>query len=181
MFIYIIIASVFLIILFILIEREKCIQIDNLNIKIKEALLEIKILLEKKMDLLSKLSKKTNELCNTKAPNEISKIKNKKLEIFELEEKLYKLKAELIETIEDNNLEFKDEDKNLIKLLNNNDLEIKALKLYYNKEAYEYNSTITKFKYFITRLFKKCKKLETFVIKKEIEFEILKQTENDNR
>lgn len=178
MFTYIIIGIVFFIILIIIIENHKRLMLDNLTIKIDEATKEIEILLEKKTELLSKLSKIIGKLTDKKVLNEISRIKNKKLDMFELEKQLYDLKKELNNYTEDNNLVLKEEEQTLIKKLESNDLELKALKLYYNNEVEIYNTYIKKITYLIIKLIKKYKKIQLFTIEKEVEFEILK---NDNR
>jgi NADPH-dependent 7-cyano-7-deazaguanine reductase QueF-like protein len=58
--------------------------------------------------------------------------------------------------------------------LNSTLIEIKSLKLYYNKYAKKYNELISKFKYILLKIIRKEQKMELFEIPKEIEFEILK-------
>lgn len=178
MFIYIIIFVVFSIIIITLIEKHKQVTIDNLIIKISEATKEIDILLQKKIELLTKLSKIINKTTDKKILSDISKIKNKKLNMFELEEQLYVIKNEFDNYAEENNLILDEDNQILISKLERNDLELKALKLYYNKETNIYNVYIKKITYLLTRIRKKYKKKDLFNIKKEVEFEILK---NDNR
>lgn len=178
MFIYIIIGVVFFIILIAIIENHKQLTLDNFIIKINEATKDIEILLEKKIELLSKISKSINKNEEQKILSNISKIKNKKLDMFELENQLYNLKKELDNYIEDNNLTFEENIENLIKKLENTELELKSLKLYYNKEAEIYNNHIKKITYIFLKMIKKHNEKYLFSIQKEIEFEILK---NDNR
>lgn len=178
MFIYIIIGIVFFIILILIIENHKSLILDNLIIKLNEATKDIEILLEKKTEILSKLSKKFSKEEDKKILTDISKIKNRKLNMFELEGQLYYLKKELDNYIEDNKLTLDETDQNLIKKFENNELELKSLIFYYNKEAELYNNYIKKIAYTLIKIIKKHNKKELFTIKKEVEFEILK---NDNR
>lgn len=178
MFIYIIIGVVFSIILITIIENHKKLILDNLIIKTNEATKDIEILLEKKTEILSKISKSVNNNEDKKILSNISKIKNKKLDMFELEKELYSLKKEFDNYIEDNSLTFDETVENLTKKLDNTELELKSLKLYYNKEAKIYNNYIKKITYIFLKTIKKHNPKDLFDIQKEIEFEILK---NDNR
>ena len=175
MYIYFFIFVIFSIIIITLVEKHKQVTIDNLIIKIDEATKEIDILLQKKIELLTKLSKSINKTTDKKILTDISKIKNKKLNIFELEEQLYTIKKEFDNYVEENNSTPKDDNQTLITKLERNDLELKALKLYYNKESYTYNTYIKKLTYLLAKIIKKYKKKNLFDIKKEVEFEILKK------
>ena len=91
---YIIIGIIFIILLIIILEKDKALYFDVINVKIEEATKDITILLEKKLELLTKISKSLNE-DSDEAKNvitNISKIKNKKLTIIELEKELYNTK-----------------------------------------------------------------------------------------
>ena len=76
---YIIIGIIFIILLIIILEKDKALYFDVINVKIEEATKDITILLEKKLELLTKISKSLNE-DSDEAKNvitNISKIKNK--------------------------------------------------------------------------------------------------------
>ena len=94
---YVIIGIIFIILLIIILEKDKALYFDVINVKIEEATKDITILLEKKLELLTKISKSLND-DSDEAKNvitNISKIKNKKLTIIELEKELYKLKLKI--------------------------------------------------------------------------------------
>ena len=83
---YVIIGIIFIILLIIILEKDKALYFDVINVKIEEATKDITILLEKKLELLTKISKSLND-DSDEAKNvitNISKIKNKKLTIIEL-------------------------------------------------------------------------------------------------
>lgn len=174
---YVIIGIIFIILLIIILEKDKALYFDVINVKIEEATKDITILLEKKLELLTKISKSLND-DSDEAKNvitNISKIKNKKLTIIELEKELYNTKLLLDKYIENNNIKIEEaETQNMINLLNNNEIEIKALKLFYNKEVETFNNDIKKFKNLFIKAIKKYTKLEVFSFQKEVEFEILK-------
>lgn len=149
-------------------------NITNYEIKIEEAIENINIGQEKQITLLTKISKKTNQECETKILSNLPKIKNKELNIFELEKELYKLNKELNEFIEENEKKIKDEEKKLLNLLKINSIELKSIEKYYNEQANKYNNTIKKFTYLFIKIITHLKKKELFIFEKEVEFEILK-------
>ena len=103
---YVIIGIIFIILLIIILEKDKALYFDVINVKIEEATKDITILLEKKLELLTKISKSLND-DSDEAKNvitNISKIKNKKLTIIELEKELYNTKLLLDKYIENNNI-----------------------------------------------------------------------------
>ena len=91
-----------------------------------------------------------------------------------------KLNKELNIFIEDNNYIFSDEEDSLMKDLYNTNLEINSIIDYYNLNSDLYNKTIKKTTYLFTRIIKRFVKKEKILVEKEVEFEILKQNNNDN-
>ena len=67
-----------------------------------------------------------------------------------------------------------------MKDLYNTNLEINSIIDYYNLNSDLYNKTIKKTTYLFTRIIKRFVKKEKILVEKEVEFEILKQNNNDN-
>lgn len=180
LYIYLTIGFVFFIIIIAICIHNQIMNIEKIQIKINEAENNINILLEKKLNLLSNISKTINAKNKEKVLVELPKIKNKKLEIFDLINESSKLNKELNNFIEDNNYILSDEEDSLMKDLYNTNLEINAIIDYYNLNSDLYNKTIKKPTYLFIRIIKRFVKKEKILVEKEVEFEILKQNNNDN-
>lgn len=170
--IYVIIPTLIVFIIFIiaLSYYDQANTIDNIKIKIEEATKNISIAQEKEIEILTKIAKDIQKNHNKKALPTLSKIKNKSLNIFELDEELWKTNQTLKEFVEDNNISTYDGMNELHTTL----IEIKSLKLFFNQYSEKYNKLISKFKYILLKIIKKERKMELFQIQKEVEFEILK-------
>lgn len=169
----IIIVIIFVIVLLFISQKN---IINEFDIKTNEAINSINIYQDKHIVLLSKISKLINKDSKEKILKNLSKVKNKKLNMFELQDEIHKLNNELKDYLDDSNFKF-NENAFLKKELDNNYVEINALINYYNNLVINYNATIKKINFLIIKLIKKLHILETFEIKKDVEFEILK---NDN-
>ncbi|MGN1000437.1 MAG: hypothetical protein ACI4OG_00685 [Bacilli bacterium] len=180
LYVYLAIGFVFFIIILIVCIHNQIMNIEKIQININEAENNINILLEKKLNLLGNISKTINTESKEKILTELPKIKNKKTEIFELINESNKLNKELDNFIEDNNYVLSDDEDNLMKDLYNTNLEINAIIDYYNLNSDLYNKTIKKPTYLFTRIIKRFDKKEKIIVEKEVEFEILKQNNNDN-
>ena len=90
--IYVIIPTLIVFIIFIiaLSYYDQANTIDNIKIKIEEATKNISIAQEKEIEILTKIAKDIQKNHNKKALPTLSKIKNKSLNIFELDEELWK-------------------------------------------------------------------------------------------
>lgn len=168
---FISIIIIFIIFLVVLIYYDQTNTIDNMKIKLEEAKKSISIVQEKEIELLTKISKDFQKQYNKKAIPNLSKIKNKSLNIFELDKELELLNKTLKEFVEDNNINIYEKMNELHSTL----IELKSLKIFYNRYAEKYNKLVSKFQYIIFKLIKKERKIELFEIQKEIEFEILKK------
>ena len=170
--IYIIIPIIIIFIIFLigLSYYNQSNTVDNIKIKLEETSKNISISQEKEIETLTKINKLIQKEYNKKALTNLSKIKNKSLNIFELDEELWSLNKTLKNFIEDNKINTYDEMNELHSIL----IELNGLKLFFNKYAEEYNSLISKFKYILFKILKKEQKMTQFKIHKEIEFEILK-------
>lgn len=171
--IYVIISVciIFFIFLIGLMYYNQANNIDNIKIKLEEVKKNIKIAQEEEIEILTKISKDFYKLYNKKPLSNLSKIKNKALDIFELENELDSLNKTLNEFIEDNSIDNYESKNELHSIL----IELKSLKQFYNKYTKKYNDSIGSFKYVLLRLIQKYKKFPMFTIKKEVEFEILKK------
>ena len=171
--IYVIIAAIIVFIIFLisLTYYSQINTIDNIKIKLEEATKNISIIQEKEISILTKISKDFQKQYNKKPLSNLSKIKNKSLNLLELEAELNLLNQTLKEFIEDNNITNYDNMNDLHSTL----IELKSLKLFYNQYAEKYNTLISSFKYLLIKIIKKERKKDKFEISKEIEFEILKK------
>lgn len=144
-------------------------------IKINEANDNVKILLEKKLDLIEKLHKSVNDKKTEKVLDKIPRIKKKDLDSYELDKELSKCFKEIKEIIDDDKkIILDDNDKEIIEEVNNIDIELKGVKTYYNNKVEEYNKNIKKISNLIIKIIKHHKEKELYSMKKELDFEILK-------
>ncbi len=171
-----IMIGLFIIGIIVLITLTKINTINNYNIKIKEAIKSIDILQEKELALFTKISKKVNPKLDEKILTNITKIKNKDLNMFERQEEFYSLHKEVKNLLTEGSIELEPAEKALFEKLKTNSIELSAVETYYNEQADAYNSYIKKFHNLLIKLFKRLKKVETFTFKKVVEFEILEET-----
>ena len=177
--IYVIIPILIVFIIFIiaLLYYDQANTIDNIKIKIEEVTKHISIAQEKEIEILTKISKDIQKNHNKKAIPTLSKIKNKSLNIFQLDEELWHINQTLKEFVEDNNISTYYGMNELHTTL----IEIKSLKIFFNQYSEKYNKLISKVKYILIKIIKKERKMELFQIQKEVEFEILKDNKNNNQ
>lgn len=170
-----ILLLVFIVLNIIIFFYNKLVIIKNLNVKMDEAKKDIDILQEKELNILTKISKKMNSRLNEKILINLPKIKNKNLNIFELQKELHELNNEINNIILEGSIELIDEEKSLVRHLKNTSLKLEAVEQYYNSNANMYNSYIKKIKYLFIRIIKRLKKVDIFYFEKSIDFEILKE------
>ena len=174
-YIYIGLGIVFIAALILILLKNEKDEIDSILVKIDESEDNIDILLEKKLKILSDVSKTINEKEEDKILTNIGKIKNKTLDSFGLYKELNKNNKELNDFIEGYEYVLPDEEDKMMKDLYNTNIEIKALLKFYNKNVELYNKIISKFSRLLLRIIKRYSKKETFEIEDEVEFEILKE------
>lgn len=174
-YVYIILGIVFISAVILIILKNQVLNIESITIKIKEAKENINILLEKKIKILSDVSKVINDKEEDKILLNINKIKNKNLDDFQLYKELNKENKELNDFIEGFEYVLPDSEHEMIKDLYNTNIEIKALLKFHNQNVELYNKTISKFTNLLIRMIKRYSKNELFEIEDEIEFEILKE------
>ncbi len=176
--IYIIVAVVAILIIVIAL-----IMITNYNkfqyssIKISEAENNIDILLEKKIDYISRfiplIKENTKEDC--KLLEKVNLLKNKSYNNFELNKELYDYNKELREIIDTNEKILKIESvNNLYQEYLDNEEDLEASKDYYNDNVTEYNKLVHLFPSNIVGFLFKFKHKEFYIDEKEEIFEILK-------
>lgn len=170
-YIYLSIIVVFIIFLVCLLFYIQFNNIDNFEIKIEEIRKNIILCQEKEIKILTNIFKDFKTNYEKKGIPTMAKIKNKSLDIFETDEELYNCNKSLKEYLEDNAIMSYASSSELHSSL----IESNCLKQFYNDTAIEYNNIISSFKYLIIKLIKKKQKLQLFNIKKEVEFEILKE------
>lgn len=172
----IIIASIIILLLLLiaLLINSQITTINNEIIKINESKKNIEIIQEKQISLFSKLSKSIKKITEEKVLNDLTKIKNKNMNIFELDNELYKLTTELKDLLMTQKLNLQEEDKNLISKIKTSYIEIKSLKEYHNNATESLNNMIRKFYFLPGIILTHAKKQEEFTIEKEVDFEILK-------
>lgn len=159
----------------ILVLYNSSIKYKIYNIKVNETIDNIKILLEKKLDILTKLHKEINKDSEEKVLEKLPKIKKKDLDMFDFDKELSSTYKDIKDLFEDNkNIVIDDVKKELIEEINENDIELKGVKIYYNKVTNTFNSMIKKLTLKPITIFKHYKKQELFKIEKEEDFEILK-------
>lgn len=176
LYLYIGIGVVILIGILILLIRSFLNKINVYVIKINEADKNIEFLLEKKTELLTKIKEQTKEELDIDILENLPKIKNQKLDSFELDAELESLEREMKDTLEFNKkIILGDELTSLIDSLDKTNIGLKATKTYYNDNAEEYNNKVTKFPKRIIAKIKGHTELDFYETKKEEEFEILKK------
>ena len=176
LYLYIGIAITIIIVTLILLIRTFLNKVNVYVIKINEADKNIELLLEKKTELLTRIKDKTKEELDIDILEKLPKIKNKKLDSFELDAELESLEREMKDTLEFNKkIILGDELIDIIDSLNKTNIDIKATKTYYNDNAEEYNNNVTKFPKKIIAKIKGHTELDFYETKKEEEFEILKE------
>ena len=177
--IYIIVAIVAILIIVIAL-----VMITNYNkfqyssIKISEAENNIDILLEKKIDYISRfiplIKENTKEDC--KLLEKVNLLKNKSYNNFELNKELYDYNKELREIIDTNEKILKIEAvNNLYQEYLDNEEDLEASKDYYNDNVTEYNKLVHLFPSNIVGFLFKFKHKEFYIDEKEEIFEILKE------
>ncbi len=177
-----IIVPIIILLLFLIILGfyNQSLNISIYKIKLKEAKKAIKELQKSEINILTKLSKKLKTNKDEKILENIPKINNDQLTIYEVDYILYDLNKEIKEFFEYNKVELDEEITECIKNYKKDRAEIKALKDYYNSNCTLYNEYIRSFKRLLIKIVKKLKKATPFIIKKEVEFEILKKEDNSN-
>ena len=168
-------SAILLVFIIILIIKSQIMNIDGYNIRIEESSKSIEMLQKEEINLLTKISKKVKEQTEESVFKDLPKMKNKSLDMFELDKKLFDLNKELNDTFEYNKINFEKEDMDLLNKYRDNKIELGALKQYYNDSIESYNKYIKSIKRLFIKILKKLKQKDTFDIEKEVEFEILKK------
>ena len=175
---YFFIVLILLLIIAIIFWRLK-IKLNKINvyvIKISEADKNIDILLEKKIETLSKIKEKLKDKTDEEIMTNLPKIKNQSLDSFELDAETEVLEKELKDSLDYNKkLVLDDEENALLDTLKKTSIDLKATKNYYNDNCDIYNSIISKFPTLILAKIKGYNQLDFYEIKEEEEFEILKE------
>lgn len=177
--IYIIIAVVAVLIITIaLIIITNYNKFQYSSIKISEAENNIEILLEKKIDYISRfiplIKENTKEDC--KLLEKVNLLKNKSYNNFELNKELYTYNKELREIIDTNDKLLKiDNINNLYLEYVDNEEDLEASKDYYNDSVTEYNKLVHLFPSNIVGLLFKFKHKDFYIDEKDEMFEILKE------
>ena len=146
------------------------------NIKIEEALNQIKTLLNDKYDSLSKVDKIVAKKTKEAFLANIEDIKVEELTVFELQKSLDKYDMDIVELTEFNkDVKLDNKDIEELEKLTRISVDCSAVENYYNDNVDIYNSLITSFPYSIMAKLSHFKKKEKFEIQKEEMFEILKK------
>lgn len=173
---YIIIGVILLIIITIILIKIFLNKVEIYTIKINEADKNIDLLLEKKLNILTKTKEKLKDHIEDSFMEKLPKIKNRNLDRFELDNEIKLLQKELKELLEYNKKIILDDETNiLIRNLEKTDIDLIATKNYYNDNSEIYNKIISKFPASIIARIKHHNSLEFYENKKEEEFEILKE------
>lgn len=173
---YIIIGAIVLIAIIIIIIKSFLNKSEIYTIKIDEANKNIDLLLEKKINILTKIKDKLKEHIEENFLEQLPKIKNQSLSSFELDVEIKKIQKELNEILEYNKKIILDDETNiLLRNLEKTDIDLIACKNYYNDNCKIRNNIISKFPVNIIAKIKHYYTLEFYEIKKEEEFEILKE------
>ena len=177
---YIIVASIALLIIFIMIEINNYNKFQLLKTKISEAFNNMDILFEKKANLLERavnIIKENNEQYKEEIMlDNLTKIKNQTISRFELNHELmlgfrdYKSLLDL-----DKNLADLDALKNINEELINIDNDLNASKKYYNDNVVLFNNLVKCFPSNIVARLSKYKKMDFFKEEKIETLEILKE------
>lgn len=177
--IYIIIAVVLLVIIIVaLLVITNYNKFQYSSIKISEAENNIDILLEKKIDYISRFIPliKENSKEDCKLLEKVNLLKNKQLNNFELNDELYTYNKELREILDTNEKLLKiDNINNLFQEYQDNEEDLEASKDYYNDNVTEYNKLVHLFPSNIIGLLFKFKHKDFYIDEKEEIFEILKE------
>lgn len=177
--IYIIIAVVALLIIVIgLLIITNYNKFQYSSIKISEAENNIDILLEKKIDYISRFIPliKENSKEDCKLLEKINLLKNKSYNNFELNKELSDYNKELREILDTNEKLLKlDNINNLYQEYLDNEEDLEASKEYYNDNVSEYNKLVHLFPSNIVGILFKFKHKDFYIDEKEEIFEILKE------
>ncbi len=169
MLLYIILGIVFVIIIIGVIVAINYLKLKDLSETIKICEGKINESLNEKKELL-------NQICKDCKNKELSKISNieDNLNLFEFDNTLYNIKNKINMLINDKKYKPKKEILEVIKNLNDVDDNIEGLIDYYNSKVSVYNNRyeVKPFNYIYAIL--KLKNIETFKIKKVVDYEILK-------
>lgn len=169
MLLYIILGIVFVIIIIGVIVAINYLKLKDLSETIKICEGKINESLTEKKELL-------NQICKDCKNKELSKISNieDNLNLFEFDNTLYNIKNKINMLINDKKYKPKKEILEVIKNLNDVDDNIEGLIDYYNSKVSVYNNRyeVKPFNYIYAIL--KLKNIETFKIKKVVDYEILK-------
>ncbi len=150
-------------------------KFQTLNIKINEAEENIGLLLYEKYDLLYKIGKIVKKESKDTFFDELDDIMVEDISKMELNKKLSKYDAKIIELTDYNkDIKFDEEDTKLFSDLENVNIECAADEKYYNDNVEIYNRLVGKFPSSIIAKFKKYKSKEFYVNEKEEIFEIMK-------
>lgn len=151
-------------------------KVNVYTIKINEAVKNIDLLLEKKINLLTKIKDKLKENIEENFMDKLPKIKNQNLDSFELDAEIELMTKELKEILEYNKKVILDDETNiLLRNLDRASIDLIATKNYYNDNSEIYNNIISKFPTSIIAKIKRYDQLDFYENKKEEEFEILKE------
>lgn len=147
-------------------------------IKIDEAENNIELLLDKKLDLFSRIATLLEKILKEKETPflEINQLKTKKLNHFEMRDALNKKQLELNEIL-DQNIKLNDDEplQNLLNDLTDIETDLEAATKYYNDNVVLYNKLIRCFPSNLLGLFLRYKRKEFYQDEKKEIFEILKK------
>lgn len=162
--------------LILLIIKVKSNQLNIYNIKITEAEVEIQVLLEKKLSLLSELQQKFQEESHDMDFNFLCNLEDVDDDEFKLNTILNKAYKELKDFLDDKRSYIPDDNiQTLLDDLYELNIDCIATKNYYNDNAMILNNKIKKFPNKWIAKIKRIKKRELYNDPVEEEFEILKK------
>lgn len=170
------IITLVIIIIFAFLIKSFLNKVNVYIIKINEATKNIDLLLEKKLNLLTKIKDRLKECIEENFMEKLPKIKNQNLDSFELDAEIELMTKELKEVLEYNKKVILDDETNiLLRNLDRASIDLIATKNYYNDNSEIYNTIISKFPTNIIAKIKRYDQLDFYENKKEEEFEILKE------
>lgn len=161
-------------------------QFQMANIRVREAENSIELLLQKKIEVLSRVGTTVKDIEQDLENEEVFvtfiKIKNKKLSYFELDQELRKAKKDLQEFfVNHKDLQEKEEILKIYEEFIDTENDLNAAKKYYNFHTTRANHLLKKFPSNIIGKFIKQKSKELYSEEVEEMFEILKEKNSNTK
>ena len=130
------IITLVIIIIFAFLIKSFLNKVNVYIIKINEATKNIDLLLEKKLNLLTKIKDRLKECIEENFMEKLPKIKNQNLDSFELDAEIELMTKELKEVLEYNKKVILDDETNiLLRNLDRSSIDLIATKNYYNDNS----------------------------------------------